>query len=453
MLGDGDMGSEQTDFIDLTGPDLPCTSTEHRHSNKRRAPLLEMPKDLDLEAWNKEQAAERIWADLIQIHSGPPGSKKLRLGPEDIRELAMFLRDQFPKVRMPVIYKMISTKGFYESLLILHLVTIGWQRRLTDPQHTFISPTLIPLRLPPGQQRPRPEETLEPSELLPKYYLNIWRRFERLLRFDYTQELLNMTSFECPICFDVIGNSDAVLCTALDEDIDGEPHKSCVTCVRQHAVTTTTEMAIGPGGAGVRCPGFNCKAIILSAHVLPLLNAEETILFTKRQDSEAIRSAQIANVENCQRCEFAAEMLIGKGRQPIFECRNSACGHKHCRMCGKPYDKLHEGRKCDEMLTPKELERLKKEEELTALMVRKCPKCDLAFQKMDGCNKMTCYRCRTTMCYVCRQVNINYDHFGLPPLCQLHQHTENEDEQRRIEAIDRDRGNEAINDEDLERLY
>lgn len=49
--------------------------------------------------------------------------------------------------------------------------------------------------------------------------------------------------------------------------------------------------------------------------------------------------------------------------------------------------------------------------------MRRCPRCQTAFVKEKDpsgknmyCNKMTC-RCGLTMCYICRETDINYAHF------------------------------------------
>ena len=50
------------------------------------------------------------------------------------------------------------------------------------------------------------------------------------------------------------------------------------------------------------------------------------------------------------------------------------------------------------------------EEQMTEAKIRRCPKCNTQFFKEEGCNKMTC-RCQCTMCYICRQFKIDYNHF------------------------------------------
>lgn len=50
------------------------------------------------------------------------------------------------------------------------------------------------------------------------------------------------------------------------------------------------------------------------------------------------------------------------------------------------------------------------ENKLSEAMLRTCHNCSKRFMKEIGCNKMTCV-CGASMCYVCREPDIDYDHF------------------------------------------
>lgn len=51
------------------------------------------------------------------------------------------------------------------------------------------------------------------------------------------------------------------------------------------------------------------------------------------------------------------------------------------------------------------------EAKLSEAMLRTCHTCNKRFMKETGCNKMTCV-CGASMCYVCREPDIDYDHFN-----------------------------------------
>jgi hypothetical protein len=133
----------------------------------------------------------------------------------------------------------------------------------------------------------------------------------------------------------------------------------------------------------------------------------------------------------------------------VFSCMK--CGAEHCRKCNRPWNKMHIGKACHEMLTEQEKlnalyvlflfinssifiisTRIHKnatisfsEIKLSEAIIRRCHRCSLPFVKIEGCNRMQC-RCGATQvqfllvldkqerffqCYLCRAVNINYPHF------------------------------------------
>lgn len=52
-----------------------------------------------------------------------------------------------------------------------------------------------------------------------------------------------------------------------------------------------------------------------------------------------------------------------------------------------------------------------------------CPKCGMAIQKTEGCNKMTCTNCLQHFCYKCNKAVLDYDHFR-DGSCMLFDNTE-----------------------------
>jgi len=52
---------------------------------------------------------------------------------------------------------------------------------------------------------------------------------------------------------------------------------------------------------------------------------------------------------------------------------------------------------------------------MTRALMRNCPKCQKAFVKEHGCNKMSCPDCHTLSCYICRNIISGYDHFDQGP--------------------------------------
>lgn len=65
--------------------------------------------------------------------------------------------------------------------------------------------------------------------------------------------------------------------------------------------------------------------------------------------------------------------------------------------------------KCEEV-PDAEKARIYIEEEMSKAIIRKCHRCLKPFIKEYGCNKMRC-SCGATMCYICKQPDIDYNHF------------------------------------------
>ena len=80
-----------------------------------------------------------------------------------------------------------------------------------------------------------------------------------------------------------------------------------------------------------------------------------------------------------------------------FTCRNPLCAQPSCRICRAAWRDPHKCNEREELTLRTTVEAAR-----SAAMKRVCPKCNLAFVKESGCNKMTC-TCGYTMCYLCRQ--------------------------------------------------
>nr|CAD2175143.1 unnamed protein product [Meloidogyne enterolobii] len=153
-----------------------------------------------------------------------------------------------------------------------------------------------------------------------------------------------------------------------------------------------------------------CDNPILYSEIYKLLPKNIQNKLEERMFEENIGMSSIVNLERCKKCNFAIELEMDKNTNKVFDC--IVCNAQFCRICERDWDDEHIGLSCEEM--DRKDKRDKKEREiekkLNEAIVRKCPKCGIAFIKRDGCNKMTC-RCGMTQCYICRETDIQYEHF------------------------------------------
>ncbi|TLD27235.1 hypothetical protein PspLS_04941 [Pyricularia sp. CBS 133598] len=164
----------------------------------------------------------------------------------------------------------------------------------------------------------------------------------------------------------------------------------------------------------------------LEPHILQLDSKLRFALERVEQD-EAIRGAELENLETCPFCPYAEEY------PPIeldkeFRCRNPVCRTTSCRSCRL---ETHIPKTCAEAADDNAKDdsisaRHTIEEAMSAAMIRNCNKCKTPFIKENGCNKMTCTKpsCGNVQCYVCHK-SCQYNHFdstrygGKPGNCPL----------------------------------
>eukprot|EP00004_Rigifila_ramosa_P018819 TRINITY_DN4726_c0_g1_i5.p2 TRINITY_DN4726_c0_g1~~TRINITY_DN4726_c0_g1_i5.p2 ORF type:complete len:256 (-),score=29.81 TRINITY_DN4726_c0_g1_i5:96-863(-) len=144
----------------------------------------------------------------------------------------------------------------------------------------------------------------------------------------------------------------------------------------------------------------------------------ERLLLQKTLDS-------MSDVVYCPRCQCAVIEETGH----IASC--APCHFVFCTLCLETYHgpsnpcmtpelQLEILRKRSQglMSAGKELKIREKrlaEETMSLGMIRKisrsCPNCQMAIEKTEGCNKMTCSNCGGYFCYRCGEAISGYDHF------------------------------------------
>ncbi|CAJ0564626.1 unnamed protein product, partial [Mesorhabditis spiculigera] len=367
-------------------------------------------EEIDLDDFQREKTIEALWNEVNRRQHFLDTNKVTRT--DDQRTtLNMFLRDQFPLIRQAGINALLNEHDFYQVILFLKLYDLGEEEELRSKN--CLPPSSYGSMAADNQRSRAAEAERRHRTEIPDFANRMWANYEQIVQTDFTHSIIEFSRFDCPICFDTFDNREAVFCTTLGNlDQWEEQHSFCQECVRGHANSSTTDMALGAGGAGVRCAWPKCEGVILRSRVLQLLEGKDKELFERRIDECALNGANLHNIVRCQQCPFAMEIECGKESHPIFECGRPECGFKFCRLCERPYDEKHKDKKCADVLTRHDEARLRREEELTKITIRTCNKCSLEFMREDGCSKMTCSRCGTLQCYVCKKTIAGYDHFS-----------------------------------------
>ncbi|KAJ7632726.1 hypothetical protein FB45DRAFT_913292 [Roridomyces roridus] len=205
---------------------------------------------------------------------------------------------------------------------------------------------------------------------------------------------------ECGCCFSTYSFDKMIQCP--------DAHLFCSTCM-----TTYAETLLGSHDHRIICMDQSgCKLPFPDTELNRFLTPKLMSLYERVKQTKEIAASGL-EVEECPFCEFKCVMEASIEQEKLFTCRNEECSAISCRQC-KELD--HLPKSCKEMQEDKQLDgRHAVEEAMTRALMRNCPKCQKAFIKDAGCNKMSCTNCGTLSCYICRQTITGYEHFGQQP--------------------------------------
>ena len=215
---------------------------------------------------------------------------------------------------------------------------------------------------------------------------------------DRSESVVGVRDMECGCCCFELLFDNIVQCA------DG--HLFCFRCLQRQV----EEIIYGNLKAQGSLPCMNtdgCKESIPLSEVRRALPNDVIERYDQRQGQEAIIQAKLLNLVNCPFCGIPCE--VDKCVE-VFDCPNPKCLVASCIQCKEA---SHVPLSCEENeKISGTAPRRKIEERMTKAVIRECKTCKAEIVKLDGCNRLTCSRCRTTMCYVCRQtLSSGYNHF------------------------------------------
>ncbi|KAJ7343378.1 hypothetical protein DFH08DRAFT_872523 [Mycena albidolilacea] len=204
---------------------------------------------------------------------------------------------------------------------------------------------------------------------------------------------------ECGCCFSNYPFEKMIQCP--------DAHLFCSSCM-----TTYAETLLGSHDHKIICMDQSgCKLPFPDTELHRFLTPKLMSLYERVKQTKEVEAAGIEGLEECPFCEF--KIIIANDQEKLFACGNEECGAVSCRQCKKLE---HLPKSCKEMEQDQNLDaRHTIEEAMTRALMRNCPKCQKAFIKEMGCNKMTCPNCFALSCYICRQLIHGYDHFAQQP--------------------------------------
>lgn len=247
-----------------------------------------------------------------------------------------------------------------------------------------------------------------------------------LIEYDNAEQTreFNCKMFDCNVCFTKKFGKESIAFHPCS-------HVFCNLCMAEYF-----KIKIFSGSVkALTCPFDNCDSQAIPNQVRNLVDDE---VYGKYEDLLLQSSLDCMNdVLYCPRNICQSPVLIDRG-STIGRCPR--CQFAFCTLCKRSYhgiepcpigeEEIKKLRMDYERACPKERLALEKKygrrnlkyavedtvsEDWISQNSKKCPQCKAGIQKIDGCNKMTCFRCNSSFCWLCQQIlskSSPYSHFN-----------------------------------------
>jgi len=244
---------------------------------------------------------------------------------------------------------------------------------------------------------------------------------EYLLDFDVkeTQFQFSINYFNCNVCFE---EKPGNLCVIFHQC----KHVYCSNCMTDYFLIQITDGSV----RSLTCPEAKCETQADPSLVKTLVD-EETY---EKYDRFLLQSALdcMNDIVYCPRCQTP---VLKETDETMGIC--PSCKYSFCTLCKRCY---HGISKCP--VNSKELLKLREQylaatdDEKLALEKRygrkvlknaveelyseswlsqftqTCPSCNTKIEKIDGCNKMTCFKCTNNFCWICNKLISSSDPYA-----------------------------------------
>ncbi|XP_076117218.1 E3 ubiquitin-protein ligase RNF14-like [Mytilus galloprovincialis] len=291
------------------------------------------------------------------------------------------------------------------------VVVFLWTSFLQDESYEFLGLSdTLDLTTPQSIERKQSTEKYDPRAIQDIASQN--RLLATLIDYDkqVKQIEFDRSLFECKVCFCDRTGSQCINFYECD-------HVYCKECMKEYFT-----VQIGEGNVnGLYCPEDKCESQAHQSQVKELVPPELYAKYDKLLLQTGLDT--MLDIAYCPRPSCQQPVIMDK-EMSMASC--ASCCFVFCTLCKLSYHGLSpcrikaEGlRKLkDEWLDGDEATRklLEKKYGKAAIQqaveesfsnewldsfAKKCPHCGAQIQKIDGCNKMTCMKCRAHFCWIC----------------------------------------------------
>lgn len=218
------------------------------------------------------------------------------------------------------------------------------------------------------------------------------------------------TLFQCKVCFN---NKTGSQCMSF-YDCD---HVYCKDCMKDYFMVQIQEGNVN----GLDCPDDKCESQAHPSQVKELVPNEIFAKYDKMLLMTGLDT--MLDIVYCPRPSCQQPVILDR-ESSMGSC--ASCGFVFCTLCKLSYHGVSPCRIKAEGLQKLKEEYLNGDEATKRLLekkygkaaiqqaveesftnewlnnyAKKCPECGANIQKIDGCNKMTCMKCRAYFCWIC----------------------------------------------------
>ncbi|OQR83385.1 hypothetical protein ACHHYP_14772 [Achlya hypogyna] len=199
----------------------------------------------------------------------------------------------------------------------------------------------------------------------------------------------------CLICLDALPSALAAESMEVTEDAHVAlhcGHAYCKACIKQYVTTKIDNREIEAGQ--LTCPALDCKQPLDAMDLLKTTTEAAFLKYLRFQ-----RDMEFEKMPHGRHCPSATcnAMIECNPSEKTFQC--PTCKTKGCFKCGNT---SHPFRTCDQAL---DRMYVSWERSVNASCATKavspCPNCSYRIWKNEGCQHMTCRKCRHEWCWCC----------------------------------------------------
>jgi len=228
----------------------------------------------------------------------------------------------------------------------------------------------------------------EKSSRLAESEIKSERKEDFLVLDERIYDPVNVSDFECPICFDNVMIGSGYV-------IEKCKHAYCLNCLKGYI----NEKILSGKVIDIRCPNPKCDQLFNYQDVKYIVDKQSFIKYEEFTLLAALKSDP--SVIWCVNPRGCGNAIIIDPEQNVRRVRCGECGYDFCKLCNEEWHinscEQYQQWKIDNNQVDEEFMKWSKEN------AKNCPNCKVRIQKMSGCNHMTCSNCQYQFCWICNK--------------------------------------------------